>query len=158
MIRASLCSLFVLIFFTQSELRCSYKVCSYKKEGASTEQRMLLYIFTYLFGFFCFVFHHVFLSLWFLLFFDEVSMLNMHNKLWTLTDQKQELAIRNCQWNCLHNSGKHYLFKIGCRWLLYSSSFKLIGLNWLNLRKEVSVSIFLFLVLMNKSQFSVDLN
>ena len=31
-IRASLCSYFV-IFFTQPELRCSYKVCSYKKKS-----------------------------------------------------------------------------------------------------------------------------
>ena len=58
---------------------------------------MLLNAFIYFFGnfFFFFIIKFVFLSFW-ILFFDEVS--NLRNRI--LTNQKRELAVSNCQWNC----------------------------------------------------------
>ena len=56
---------------------------------------MLLYVFLYFLALFD-VFHHkVCVVIIFISFFDKVS--NFHNRI--LTNQKQELVIRNCQWN-----------------------------------------------------------
>ena len=60
--------------------------------------------FTYTFLEFLFVavvFHQNFsVSTIFISFFDKAS--NLHNRI--LTNQKSELVIRNCQWNCMNSS------------------------------------------------------
>ena len=60
----------------------------------------LLYVFIYFFSTFLLFFIINFLVLSFsFLFFDEVS--NFRNRI--LTNQKHELVVSNCQWNCMDN-------------------------------------------------------
>ena len=61
---------------------------------------MLLNTFKYFFGFwhFGFVFDHkICVFIIFISFFDE--KLNFRNRI--LTNQKRELVVSNCQWNCM---------------------------------------------------------
>ena len=77
---------------------CSLADITSQVSGASSEQR------THFCGNFFFVFNQekcgVFLFS--VLFSDEVS--SFRNKI--LTNQKPELGIRNCQWNCMNNKSQ----------------------------------------------------
>ena len=64
---------------------------------------MLVNGFTYFSGIFVVVFHHkIFVFIIFISFFDEIS--NFPNRV--LTDQKNELLVSNCQWNCMKKHSK----------------------------------------------------
>ena len=77
-------------------------------------------LFTYTFLGFFVVFINKFVFLSFSFFFDEVS--NFHKRI--LTNQKTELAIRNCQWDCmlrikLIKYKKSLIYKCNIKWTGY---------------------------------------
>ena len=61
---------------------------------------MLHYVYLYFFAFLLFVIKRFVFIIFISCFFDKVS--NLRNR--TLTNQKPELVIRNCQWNCMLGS------------------------------------------------------
>ena len=76
-----------------------FGVCCIRVNGTSSEKAIQRSVYIYFFGifFYLIVFHQKICFYHFKFFFDEQS--NFRNRI--LTNQKPELVIRNCQWNCV---------------------------------------------------------
>ena len=90
-----------LISYIFSSPLSNWEHVTFRGRRMVSEKIMLFYVFIYFFCILFLVFHHkvcVFIIFFFV--FDEVS--NFCNR--TLINQKQELVIWNCQWNCIQIS------------------------------------------------------
>ena len=74
-----------------------FRACYITGQSGDFQIKTLLYIFIYFFGYFFVFCHKISVFIIFNSFFDEVS--NFHNRI--LANQKHELAVSNCQRNCM---------------------------------------------------------